>query len=146
MLSTESPQHPSVVSLTFASACLCQIPPAVVLRYPALSSPSPVFSPEPSLFPTRTLLFAQSPCVPGCLLPCPLPQGRLHPRFSQNLSPHPSLHHPMDPRATQQFSSSQLCSCCCNGSQCLRSAIPSKILPSFCTPIKPFPSKPSAGV
>lgn len=108
MLSIESPQHPNVVSLSFALAYLCQIPPAAILHYPALSSPSPVFSPDPSLFPARSLLFTQSPCVPGCLLPCPLPRGHLYPHFSRSLSPHPFLHHPMDLEATQEFSSSQL--------------------------------------
>lgn len=88
-LKAHSTLHPSVISLCLTLAYLWQISPAGVLHRPALSSPNPVFLPDPSLFLTMSLLFAQSLHVLGCLLPCFPPQGRLHLHFSLEASSTP---------------------------------------------------------
>lgn len=90
-LKDHSTLHPNVISLSLTSAYLCQTPPTVVLQHPALP-----FTSQPCLTGSQSpLLFAQSLQGPGCLLPCPTPQGHLHLHFSLEASstPFPALSH-----------------------------------------------------
>lgn len=150
MLSTESPQHP---------VRQCHLPvPHLSIFVPGSSCCSP--SASSSAFHLPTLSSYRIP-VSSLLCHCSSPKASmsqaasfptLHPKVTftcisaPRLPAHPSLRYPTALGERRTLPRLSWCSCCCNGSQCLGSAVSRQFLLSFCSPTRHFPSKPSAGM